>query len=158
MNKKYIVRLTETERASLLSIVNRLSGGSQKVRRAQILLQSDTDGPAWSDVQIAAAYRCRVKTVENTRKGFVLHGLEECLNRKKRIHPPKAKLLDGKQEATIIAMWLGAAPKGYAYWSLRLLARKVVELGVTDQISHETVRHTLKKTAWDAPHEYPSKS
>ena len=147
MNKKYIVRLTETERASLLGIVSRLSGSSQKVRRAQILLQSDADGPAWLDAQIASAYRCRVKTVENTRKRFVLHGLEECLNRKKRITPPTAKLLDGKQEATIIAMRLGTAPKGYAHWSLRLLARKVVELGVISQISHETVRHTLKKTA-----------
>lgn len=68
MNKKYIVWLTETERADLLSIVNRLSGSSQKVRRAQILLQSDVEGPDWPDVQIATAYRCRVKTVENTRK------------------------------------------------------------------------------------------
>jgi hypothetical protein len=147
MNKKYIVQLTETERAALLSIVSRLSGRSQKVRRAQILLQSDVEGPDWTDAQIAEAYRCRVKTVENTRKRFVLHGLEECLNRKRRTGTPTAKLLDGKQEAAIIAMRLGAAPKGYAHWSLRLLTRKVVELGVVDQISHETVRKTLKKTA-----------
>jgi len=147
MNKKYIVRLNDSERSELLAIVARLSGTSQKVKRAQILLQADANGANWPDAQIAAAYRCRVKTVENTRRRFVEYGLEECVNRKKRHSPPTPKLLDGKQEAFIIAMRLGPAPKGYANWSLRLLARKVVELGVASQASHETVRQTLKKTA-----------
>jgi len=147
MNKKYIVRLNESERFELLTIVARLSGTSQKVKRAQILLQADVDGPNWPDAQIASAYRCRVKTVENTRRRFVEYGLEECVNRKKRHSPPSPKLLDGKQEASIIAMRLGSAPKGYSTWSLRLLARKVVELGVVGQVSHETIRQTLKKTA-----------
>jgi len=147
MNKKYIVRLSESERTTLMGIVNHAKGSSQKIKRAQILLQADVDGPNWSDVQISAAYRCRVKTVENTRKRFVVSGFEECLNRKKRSSPPRSKLLDGKQEASLIAMRLGSPPKGYANWSLRLLARKVVELGLAGQISHETVRSTLKKTA-----------
>ena len=147
MNKKYIVRLNDCERAELLSIVKRLKGSSQKVRRAQILLQADVAGPKWPDVQIAAAYRCRERTVENTRKRFVECGLEQSVNGKQRSNPPRPKLLDGKQEASIIAMRLGPPPKGYASWSLRLLARKVVELKLVDQISHETVRSTLKKTA-----------
>lgn len=147
MNKKYIVRLSEPEREELLNIVKRLKGSSQKVRRAQILLQADSDGPNWTDVQIASAYRCRERTVEHTRKRFVECGLEQCVNGKKRSSPPTAKLLDGKQEASLIAMRLGPPPKGYANWSLRLLARKVVELRLVDQISHETVRSTLKKTA-----------
>lgn len=147
MNKKYIVRLSESERARLHEIVNRLSGSSQKVRRAQILLQADLDGANWSDSQIAEAYHCRVKTVANTRRRFVEQGFDECVNRKKRTNPPRGKLLDGKEEASIIAMRLGTPPKGYASWSLRLLARKVVELSLVDHISHETVRTTLKKTA-----------
>lgn len=147
MNKKYIVRLNDSKRTELIGILKRLSGSSQKVKRAQILLQADADGPNWADSQIAVAYHCRVKTVENTRKRFVENGFEACINCKKRANPPIPKLLDGKQEASIIAMRLGPAPQGYANWSLRLLARKIVELGVAEQISHETVRNTLKKTA-----------
>ena len=64
----------------------------------------------------------------------------------KRQDPPTPKLLTGEQEAKIIAMRLGPAPKGYANWTLRLLARKVVELEIVDSISHETIRRTLKKT------------
>jgi len=85
--------------------------------------------------------------VENVRQRFVERGFEECLNRKRRDKPPTPKLLDGKQEAKVIAMRLGPPPQGYANWSLRLLARKVVELGVTESISHETARQTIKKTA-----------
>ena len=147
MNKKYIVRLSQAERVAAEAIVDRLKGTSQKVRRAQVLLQSDVSGSNWTDSQIASAYRCRIKTVENTRKRFVECGFDECINRKKRQSPPSAKLLDGRQEASIIAMRLGSAPKGYATWSLRLLARKVVELGLVDSVSHETIRQTLKKTA-----------
>ena len=147
MQKKYIVRLSDSERQAAEEIVKRLKGTSQKVRRAQILLQSDVDGPNWTDIQIAEAYRCRRQTVENVRQRFVERGFEECLNRKRRDKPPTAKILNGKQEAKIIAMRLGSPPGGYANWSLRLLARKVVELGVAESVSHETVRQTIKKTA-----------
>jgi hypothetical protein len=57
-----------------------------------------------------------------------------------------AKLLTGDQEARIIATRLGPPPKGYNHWTLRLLARKVVELAIVDSVSYETVRRTLKKT------------
>jgi hypothetical protein len=147
MQKKYIVRLSEAERQAAEELVKRLKGTGQKVRRAQILLQADANGPNWPDVQIAEAYRCRRQTVENVRQRFVERGFEECLNRKKRETPPTPKLLDGKQEAKIVAMRLGPPPEGYASWSLRLLARKVVELGVAESISRETARRTIKKTA-----------
>jgi transposase len=147
MQKKYIINLSKSERQCCEEVVKRLKGSSQKVRRAQILLQADSNGPNWPDAQIAAAYRCRTKTVENIRQRFVERGFEESLNRKKRDKPPTPKLLDGKQEAKILAMRLGQAPEGYANWTLRLLARKVVELEVADTISHETVRQTIKKTA-----------
>jgi hypothetical protein len=74
-------------------------------------------------------------------------GFEAALERKNPESPPTEKLLDGQQEAQVIATRLGPPPKGYANWSLRLLARKVVELEIVESISHETVRQTLKKTA-----------
>ena len=145
MQKKYIVRLTDAERATLSEVIKKLKGSSQKVRRAQILLKADADGPTWTDAQIAEAFGCRTKTVENIRERFVTAGFEVTLNGKPRTHAPRPKVLDGEQEAQVIAMRLGPPPKGFANWSLRLLAEKVVELEIVDSISHETVRQTLKK-------------
>ena len=146
MEKKYIVRLTDEERGVLKGVVKKLKGTSQKVRRAQILLKADADGPAWTDKQIAEAFSCRTKTVENIRQRLVERGFTETLEGKKRTAQSAETLLDGEQEARIIATRLGSPPKGYANWTLRLLARKVVELEIVDSISYETVRRTLKKT------------
>jgi len=146
MQKKYIVRLSDEERDTLKEVVKKLKGTGQKVRRAQILLKADANGPSWSDDRIADAFSCRTRTVEKVRQRLVERGFDETLNGKKRATPPTEKLLDGRQEAKIIATRLGAPPIGYANWSLRLLARKVVELEIVDSISYETVRRTLKKT------------
>lgn len=146
MQKKYIVRLTDQERNELLTVVKKLKGTGQKVRRAQILLKADADGPNWTDQQIADAFGCRTKTVENIRQRLVERGFEETLNGARRAQPAVGKLLDGNQEAQIIAMRLGPPPAGYAHWTLRLLARKVVELEIAETVSYETVRRTLKKT------------
>src|SRR5437764_7179579 len=107
MHKKYIVRLTDAERATLTDVVKKFKGSSQKVRRAQILLQADADGPAWTDRQIADAYHCRRRTVENVRQHLVERGLEQTLDGVKRQDPPTPKLLDGGQEARVIATRLG---------------------------------------------------
>jgi len=147
MVKKYIVRLSEEERGLLGDIVKKLKGTSQKVRRANILLKADVDGPNWSDAKIAEALSCRTRTIENVRRRFVTEGLDVVLNRKKRETPPRPKILDGKQEAETIALRLGKPPAGFANWTLRLLAERIVELEIVDSISHETVRQTLKKTA-----------
>ena len=146
MVKKYIVRLSKKERDFLWGIVKKLKGTSQKVRRANILLKADVNGPNWSDTKIAEAFFCRTRTVENVRQRLVTEGFETVLNRKKRETPPRPKILDGKQEAEIIALRLGKPPAGFANWSLRLLAKRVVALEIADAISHETVRKTLKKT------------
>ena len=146
MPKRYIVRLSEAERNELRAVIKTLKGSSQKVRRAQILLKADADSSNWSDARIAEAFCCRPQTVENIRKRLVTQSFEVALNGLQRSTPPTEKLLDGEQEAQVIAMRLGEAPKGYANWSLRLLARKVVELGIVESVSHETVRQTLKKT------------
>lgn len=146
MRKKYIVRLTDEERDVLREVVKRLKGTNQKVRRAQILLKADEEGPGWTDSRIAEAFDCRRQTVENLRQRFVESGFQETLEGKKRAEPPTEKLLDGEQEAKIIAVRLGSPPAGYAHWTLRLLARKIVELEIAEAVSYETVRRTLKKT------------
>ena len=145
MLKKYIVRLTDAERESLTQIVRKFSGTSQKVRRAQVLLKADADGPGWTDARIADAFDCRTKTVENIRERFVTMGFKITLNGQARLKPPCPKLLDGEQEAKVIAMRLGSPPPGFSNWTLRLLAEQVVALEIVESISYETVRRTLKK-------------
>lgn len=146
MEKKYIVRLSDTEREQLNEIVRKFRGSSQKVRRAQILLKADADGPAWTDARIAEAFGCRINTVENIRRRLVESGFAQTLSGKQRAEPARPKSLTGDEEARIIATRLGKPPKGYANWSLRLLADKVVELQIAPKVSHETIRKTLKKT------------
>ena len=147
MPKKFVVRLAVQEREELQCVVKKLKGTGQKVRRAQILLKADAEGPNWTDERIAEAFSCRTRTVEKIRQRLVERGFEEVLHRVERAHPPVEKLLSGEQEARIIATRLGPPPKGYANWTLRLLARKVVELKIVDAVSHETVRRMLKKMA-----------
>ena len=144
MRKKYIVRLTDEERRQCEDVVDRLKGTSQKVRRANILLKADIEGSGWTDQQIADAFRCRRQTVENVRKKCVVEGFEQALEHRQQLNR-KPKTLDGEQEAQVIALRLGDPPKGYGRWTLRLLARKVVELEIVETVSHETIRQTLKK-------------
>ena len=146
MNKKYIVRLSDEERAVCQDMVKRLKGTSEKVKRAQILLKADADGPGWPDERIAEAYNCSVRTVENLRERLVTAGFEAALERKRRATPPTPCKLDGEGEAKLIAMRLGKPPAGYGRWSLQLLADELVALEVVDSICAETVRKTLKKT------------
>jgi hypothetical protein len=135
MQKKYIVRLTDQERDELRGVIKKLKGTGQKVRRAQILLKADADGPNWTDEQIADAFSCRTRTVEKIRQRLVERGFEAALHGVKRAKPPVEKLLSGDQEARIIATRLGTPPPGYANWSSRLLARKVVELQIVESVS-----------------------
>ena len=145
MYKKYVVRLADEERRVCQEVVKKLKGSSQKVRRAQILLKADADGPNWTDARIAEAYGCRVQTIENLRKRLVTDGFETALSGSQRESPPTPPLLDGAGEAKLIAMRLGKPPAGYGRWTLHLLADQLVALDVVDSISHETVRQTLKK-------------
>ena len=147
MNKKYIVRLSDEERSACQAVVKKLKASSEKVRRAQMLLKADVDGPGWPDTKIAEAFDCGVQAVETLRKRLVLDGFDAALERKRRATPPTPRKLDGTGEAKLIAMRLGKPPAGYGRWSLQLLADEMVVLEVVDSISPETVRQTLKKTA-----------
>ena len=94
MQKKYIVRLTDEERAELQVVVKKLKGSSQKVRRAQVLLKADANGPNWTDERIAEAFSCRVQTIEQIRQRLVERGFRETLDGAKRKDPPTPKLLN----------------------------------------------------------------
>jgi transposase len=145
MKKTYIVGLSDQERETCTEVVKKLKGTSQKVRRAQILLKADANGPGWRDARIAEAFGCRIQTIENLRKRLVTEGFADVLNGKKRETPPNPPRLDGQGQAKLIAMRLGKPPAGYGRWTLHLLAEELVALEVVESISHETVRQTLKK-------------
>ena len=115
-----------------------------KITHAHILLQVDANGPNWSDAHVAKAFRCHGNTVRNVRQRYVAQGLAAALARKKQSTPSRQRLLDGAQEAHLIALRCGPPPQGQAKWTLQLLADQLVALQVVETISYETVRQTLK--------------
>lgn len=145
MLKKYVVRLTDTEREYLNVVLKKKRVSAQKALRARVLLKADSDGPRWTDSEIANAFDCCTQTVENIRERFVTEGFEVTLDGKPKCRV-RRKILDGEQEAAIIALRLGTPPKGFANWTLRLLAEQAVALEIVDSVSHETLRGMLKKT------------
>src|SRR5215470_17491062 len=145
MHKKFVVRLSDEERGACQEIIKHLKGSSQQFRRAQMLLKTDADGPAWPDVRIAEAFNCRVQTIEHLRKRLVTEGFAGALDGKKRQEPPTPCKLDGEAEAPLIALRLGKLPSGYGHWTLQLRADEMVRLDIIDAISDETVRKVLKK-------------
>jgi len=144
--EKYIVRLSGEERQKLETIVKKLKGTSQTVKRAIVLLKADANGPNWTNEKIHELTGVALKTISNIRKQLVTEGFDVVLDRKKRRLPPVPKKLDGLQEAKLIATRCGSPPEGFGQWSLRLLANQTVVLEIVDSVSHETVRQTLKKT------------
>lgn len=146
MAKKYIVRLVSDERNQLEELVNKGKAAAYKRLHAQILLKADIskDGPGWMDKKISEAFDVTVQTVENVRKRLVKGGLDAAIERAKRSRV-NSRMLDGEQEAYLVALTCSEPPKGEARWSLRVLADKMVELNYVDGISHETIRTTLKK-------------
>lgn len=141
MNKTYVVDLTQEEQAQLLRLVRKGKARARKLRRAHILLLAH-DG--LTDEAIAATLHAGRSTVERTRKKFVEGGLEWALTDRHR--PGQPRKLGGKQEAFLVALACSDPPQGRGRWTLRLLAGQLVELGVVEDISHETVRRVLKKT------------
>jgi transposase len=151
MNKKYRVTLILAERAELEGLLARGKADVRRLRRAQILLKADQSegGPAWPDTRIAEALEVGTTTVERVRQRFVEEGLASALSPYrggKRIYQRK---LDGTQEAARprhrTRLLQAAPPEGRGRWTLRLLARRMVELAYVDTLSYETVRQTLKK-------------
>lgn len=142
MAKKYIVTLTDDERAQLLALTKRGKVSARRLTRAHLLLQADA---GLSDEAIAQALHIGTATVERIRKRFVEEGLEAALAERPR--PGGQRKLDSKQEAFLIALTCSTPPEGRTCWTMQLLAEKLVELQVIEAISDETVRRTLKKTS-----------
>jgi Homeodomain-like domain len=145
MAKKYVVRLTDSERETLGHLIKKQRVAAQRVLRAQVLLKTDSDGPMWTDAKTAEAFGCSRQTIEKIRERFVIEGFDVTINGKPK-RRVRGKILDGEQEAKIIALRLGPPPKGFANWTLRLLAEQAVALEIAESVSYETVRRTLKKT------------
>lgn len=148
MNKKYVVRLEEQERAELQRRVSLGKGAAWRLMHARILLAADqsTAGPGCPDAAIAEVLGVGVRTIEMLRQQFVEQGLASALERKQAVGPVRTPLLDGEKEARLIATCCAPAPQGRKRWTLRLLADRLVALDIVPSISHETVRQTLKKT------------
>jgi transposase len=141
MAKIYIVELTEEERGRLESMLRKGKSLAREQTRARILLQA-SEGV--KDQDIAEALKCNVRTIERLRQRFVEYGFEAALHERPR--PGAEPRLDDRQTAHLVALACSAAPEGYARWTLRLLADKMVEMGIAERVSYETVRQTLKKT------------
>lgn len=139
--KKYLVDLTDDERATLQAVVRRGKTQARKVTRARILLHAASGA---TDSQIVTALGVGLATVERTRRRFVEEGLE-ALNEHPR--PGARPRLCEQAEARLIAEACSQAPEGREHWTMRLLAGRIVELGLVDTCSHETVRRVLKKSA-----------
>lgn len=145
--KRYIVRLSESERASLIELLSKERVAARKRRRAQILLKIDAGehGPGWTDQGAAEAFDVHVVSVKKVRQQFVLEG-EGALNRKPQEPPPRKRVFNEEKERTLLAMAQGSPPEGRASWTLQLLAEELVRLEIVEAVSHETVRKALKKT------------
>jgi len=141
MAKRYVIDLTEEERAQLQTLGKKGKVVARKLRRAQVLLLA---AEGYTDTEIAATLHLSVSTVERTRKRFVEGGLEWALTERPR--PGGMRKLQGKDEALVIALACSTPPAGRQRWTMQLLADRVVEVGLTDTISDETIRRTLKKT------------
>jgi transposase len=148
MKKKYPVILTETERDDLKGLIASGTAPARKLTHARILLKADQspEGPGWVDDAVAEAVEVSQPTVSRVRKQYFEDGLQAALNRR----PPNREYhrkLDGEQEARLLALACSEPPEGRARWSLRLLADRMIELEVVDEVSYQTVRRTLKKTS-----------
>ena len=138
--KKYLINLSDQERQSLIEMTRKGTVKARKFKRAMILLKADE---GLSDPEIMAALNVSQPCVERIRKRFVADGMERALNEDPR--PGQKRKLDGRAEAQLVATACSNAPEGHEHWTMRLLAGKLVELGIVESISHETVRLTLKK-------------
>jgi transposase len=144
MGVRYVVTLTESERSELQELIAKNKVNRSTLVNAFILLKADK-ACGWSNQDIATAYEVSTKKIEQVKKRFVEEGYEAVLSRKPVTNLHRRKMT-GAEEAHLLALSCSEAPEGYARWTLRLLADKMVECHIVDSLSHETVRQTLKKT------------
>ena len=148
--QKHKVELTPEERQTLQTLVRKGEHSALKLMRAHILLKADSHGPGWTDAQIAEAFGCHEQTVYNVRKRFARRGRLAALDRKPQSRPSRLPKLDGAGEARLIILACSNPPKGFARWTLLLLADELVALEIDDSFSEfdPRVRQIVKKTPY----------
>lgn len=144
---RYTVKLTKNEVEELMSIINKGSHTSQTFRTAYILLNCDEGkySQKVTNEQISKVLKVGMRTIDRVKRKFFDEGLESCLERRPTTRVYERKV-DGDLEAKLITLCCSDPPKGFARWSLRLLADKMVELKYVDSITHVTISNILKKT------------
>ena len=147
MKKRYIVSLSQGQHQQLKDLISVGTGPARTLAHARILLKADQGdhGPNWKDNDIAAALEVSRPTIARVRQRFAREGLAAALHRRSP-NRQYQRILDGWQEAQLIALACSSPPEGQGRWTLRLLANCMVELEYVDALSYETVRRTLKKT------------
>mgnify|MGYP000163889313 CR=1 FL=1 len=146
MKKKFLVKLSIEERQALKDLVYKGRAAAYRRTHAQILLFADEGdaGPGLLDSEVAERVGVNHRTVSRLRQRCVEEGLDAALERKKRSRE-KTRSLDGEGEAQLVALMCGEPPPGQSRWTLHLLGGRLVELGIVESISYETVRQVLKK-------------
>ena len=146
--KTHVIQLTSEERAQLEQWLHSGRRSARSQTHARILLKADTgpEGPGWLDSQICEALEVSLSSVYRVRKRFAQEGLSAALTQRTSSRP-RPRLLDGEQEARLVALACSSPPEGRARWTLHLLADRMVTLEYVESISYETVRRTLKKTS-----------
>ena len=146
--KKYVVKLSDTERERLNTLIHSGKHPARQLTKARILLKADAleAGEGWSDSRIAAALDTSIDTVARTRQQLVEEGFESVLTRKHSPASARPRIFDGAAEAKLIALACSKPPKGRARWTLQLLEEAVVELNIVERASDNTIGRTLKKT------------
>lgn len=144
---KYVVTLTEEERADLSRLVTIGRSAARTILHAQVLLKADAapGGPRWTDEQIREAFGLGFTAIARIRRRFVEEGLEAALSRRPA-RSPRLRKLDGRAEAHLVALACSEPPEGHDRWTLALLTERFVALGIGPPVSDETVRRTLKQT------------
>ena len=145
----YTIKLSKSEAEELNKVINKGSHTSQAFRAAYILLNCDK-GECSENAEITNAEICKIlkvgeRTIDRVKKKFIEEGFESVLERRPSVQN-YTKKVDGDIEAKLVSLCCSEPPKGFAKWSLRLLADKMVELNYVEYLSHVSVREVLKKT------------
>ena len=148
--KKHIIVLNEQEREQLEKMARSNQRSIREKTRARILLCTDTNrsraaGGCCKDSEVAARLACTEWTVSQLRRRTCERSVLEVITHQAQ-SKRKARKLNGRQEAQLVAVTCSAPPAGVARWSLNLLRARLIEMEIVEHIGLETIRQTLKNT------------
>ena len=147
--RKWVVELSDQQRTGLQKLARSQSASALQVKRARVLLLSDSIHPAGNrtDEQIAEMLEITRRQVQRIRTQFAQQGLEATIRRKIRSDEGVPRVFDGEAEAKLVTLCCSDPPDGHQTWTLQLLVDELTRLKVVSKVCRETVRRTLKKTA-----------